>query len=74
MTYSEHRRRSDREFLADLMAMHSSTTQAASAAGVSRTTLYKIAARCGFTMPRRPAGNRGTEAWQRLTAESRLSP
>lgn len=71
MTYYEHRKLSDYEYLTQLFAAHTSTTKAAAAAGVNRTTLYKIAARCGFSMPQRPAGNRGTEAWQRLTAESR---
>lgn len=71
MTYREYRKHCDREYLTLMLAKHESVTAAARAAGIDRTMFYKIATRCGLTLPPRPAGNRGNEAWQRLTAESR---
>lgn len=71
MTYREYRKHCDREYLILMLARHKSVTAAARAAGIDRTMIYKIAARCGLTLPRQPAGNRGNGAWKGLTAESR---
>lgn len=71
MTYREYRKHCDREYLSLMLDKHKTITAVARAAGIDRTFVYKLAASCGLTLPRRPAGNRGNEAWQRLTAESR---
>lgn len=66
MTYREYRQHCDREYLTLMLIRHRTITAVARAAGIDRTFVYKLAASCGLTLPRQPAGNRGNEAWRSL--------
>ncbi len=51
-----------------LAASGGNRTKAAAAAGISRTTFFRLAARAGFELPSTSRSrNRGNQEWQRLS-------
>ena len=71
LTFNEHQRKAAREYLAGLLEeTDGNVSLAAQIAGRNRTTLYRLMAKFDVTItrtiPRRPGGHRGNEAWREL--------